>query len=97
MDEKIKEEIKKIPIQELVKYPEWQELRKSFLNTWNISCEENVKKLIDFIKGASSLRDFYVRSRIVFNYLHGSYFRIHHYKICDKAKKLKEYLYKILH
>lgn len=96
-DDKIWKEVKNIKIKNLVEYPEWQELRKSFLNTWENNCSKNVKKLKKFIFSFKDSLDFAVRVRIVFNYLNGTYFRINYYRICTEVKELNKLLKEIIH
>lgn len=85
-------EVKSIPIQQLVDYPEWQRLRKLLLGTWSFNCEENTLKLHNFINQYQNKRDFAIRVRIVFNYINGTYFRINNYKLCKSIKVLREKL-----
>jgi len=62
----------KSDIQEVVNDEEWQELRKSFVNTWKKTPEENIKKLRDYLGGMEDP----LKLRRVHNYLTGSGFRI---------------------
>jgi hypothetical protein len=61
-------------IQQLVKDPEWQKLRKSLVGTWKDTPADNVQKLRDYL-GPKPWTDA-VKLRIVHNYLTGSGFRI---------------------
>lgn len=62
------------PIREIVKDEKWQELRKSFLGTWNKTPEANCKKLRSFLGPMQSTT--VEKLRIVMNYLTGTAFRI---------------------
>lgn len=61
-------------MKDLVDREDWQELRESFLGTWNNKASENVKKLRAFLGSLSSADP--EKLLIVFNYLTGTAFRI---------------------
>lgn len=83
-------------VQELVRDPGWQELRKSFIGTWMISPQENCRKLRAFLGGASAeMWGSWEKLRIVLNYLTGSGFRsgrIRHPDIDVLLKEVKQEL-----
>jgi len=62
------------PIKEIVKDPQWQEVRKSLLNSWMSRpdwCCLQLRKYLGSISKASV-----TKLRIVFNYVTGTGFRI---------------------
>ena len=67
--------MKNKPIQQLVKRKDWQDLRKSFLGTWNKTPHNNVKTLRSWL-GNIEITDN-DKLRITLNYLTGSGFRSH--------------------
>ncbi len=61
-------------ISDIVKDPEWQELRKSLVGTWKISPEDNVNKLRNYL-GSRPWKNIN-KMRIVRNYISGTAFRL---------------------
>lgn len=88
--------VKKIPMKELVKHSEWQQLRESLKGTWSEQCAHNTTLLRKFIEKAESKANFCKRVRIVYNYLTGSYFRINNYRLCSQAKALRKKLAEVI-
>jgi len=70
---KLASEVDKMDIKKVVDDPEWQELRKSFLNTWKQTPAENIKKLRTYLGDFSDP----LKLRRVHNYLTGTVFRSH--------------------
>ena len=64
----------KMNIQDIVKIPEWQELRAYFVGKWKKQPEKNLQMLKDFAGDLTKLSNR--RLRVVQNYVTGSGFRI---------------------
>ena len=75
-EEKLKSEkyVLKMNIQDIVKIPEWQELRAYFVGKWKEQPEKNLQMLKDFAGDLTKLSNR--RLRVVQNYVTGSGFRI---------------------
>jgi len=63
----------KTPMKELVKDPEWQEVRKKLVGQWNLRPEWCCKQLRDYLGNISKTP--YKKLRIINNYLTGTGFR----------------------
>lgn len=61
-------------IKDIVKLPEWQQLRESLVGTWKKTPEDNLNRLKEFGGSLKTINNR--RLRILQNYLTGSAFRI---------------------
>jgi hypothetical protein len=61
------------PVREIVKREDWQELRRSFIGTWNKTPDENVRRLREWLGPVEEASNDELR--IVMNYLTGTGFR----------------------
>jgi len=65
--------MEKIPIRELVKRQDWQDLRSSLVGTWKDNPKDNIKKLRSWLGPIRNTPE--EKLRIMMNYLTGTGFR----------------------
>jgi len=74
---------KQMPIQQVVQDKEWQKIRKGLLGMWSKNCPQATLKLEDYLLMCMYTRNFPFAVRRVYNYMRGSYFRIHGKSMCS--------------